>query len=763
IFGRLAGSLATHTSSLCHLNFNELSEYCPVGVTLHPFNFESYQHYCAIHLFNVTDYKTDLTHEVYSKVLQLVGLGVLSILLAYLQFIFLDISGKKQTNRIREILFRTVMKRNITYFETHKTGELSSRLTEYEKHLEETRLYGIKRGIVLGVFTGFQLMLLYWTYVPGFWFGMIFVNGDKSLSTGDVVVVLTSVSYGVSFLSNVSYALQAFAEARGAALRIWQLIDEPNCYTKSVDIGKNEVKLVGKIEFDNVEFSYSTRSSIKIIDKLSFVAYPGETIALVGHSGCGKSTCIQLLLRFYDLAVANCIRIDDKSIEQLNVKWLRQNIGVVNQEPVLFHTTIYENIKYGTPNQTVSVEEIYEAAKQANAHDFIMKLPNKYDTLVGERGVQLSGGEKQRICIARALVKQPKILLLDEATSALFPCRTTLIIAHRLSTIRQADRIYAIDKGKIVEQGTHDTLMEKQGYYYELVQTQSIQHAEEQPENSDEIQNEEKMRRMSSAVEADMSDTDKDLKNSRTHSPLVKLLKLNSPEWYFILFGSLASVFDGLIPPIFGVILSKVIENLFLSLSGSTLTKRVREKAFYSMLRQEVAWFDRPENSTGALCTRLSTDAVAVQKVTGVKIGVFVKTLSNLGIGLALGFVFSWQLALVMLAFIVLTFVLCYIQIYSMARLNNKNKFIIEQAGQLANESINNIHTVMQLTKEDDFCDQYSYMITKAYTSSKKHAQLSAIIFSTITPMALFILAALYGAAMVLLKHNEIKPKNVML
>ena len=210
----------------------------------------------------------------------------------------------------------------------------------------------------------------------------------------------------------------------------------------------------------------------KRISKL--FAILGETVALVGPSGCGKSTCVQLIQRFYDPETGN-IKIGGYDIKDLNVSWLRERIGVVGQEPVLFGCTIAENIRYGRDG--VTDEEMEKACREANAYNFIVKLPKKFDTLVGERGAQLSGGQKQRLAIARALVRNPEILLLDEATSALDTQsesvvqaaldkaragRTTIIVAHRLSTIRTADKIVTIKEGVVQEVGTHDELMERQ-------------------------------------------------------------------------------------------------------------------------------------------------------------------------------------------------------------------------------------------------------------------------------------------------------------
>ena len=241
--------------------------------------------------------------------------------------------------------------------------------------------------------------------------------------------------------------MEIFSAARGAAASIYQIIDRipPIDSSASVGIAPSETK--GTIRFHQVHFQYSTRPHVNILNGINFQVSAGQTVALVGMSGCGKSTCIQLLQRFYD-PCKGVIELDGHPLSHYNIKWLRAQFGVVGQEPVLFATTIANNIRYGCSG--VSDSDIQSAAMAANAHDFISQLPLKYETIVGERGAQLSGGQKQRIAIARALVRNPKILLLDEATSALDTQseyvvqkaldharlgRTTIIVAHRLSTV----------------------------------------------------------------------------------------------------------------------------------------------------------------------------------------------------------------------------------------------------------------------------------------------------------------------------------------
>ena len=221
-----------------------------------------------------------------------------------------------------------------------------------------------------------------------------------------------------------------------------------------------------------------------MLQGLSLSLRPGEVVALVGPSGGGKSTVAALLSRFYD-PQAGQITLDGVPYPNLDVSWLREQVGVVSQEPILFATTIAENIRYG--RQTASDAEVEAAARAANAHDFIMSFPEGYTTLVGERGVRLSGGQKQRVAIARAILKDPRVLVLDEATSALdsesehlvqealerlMVGRTTLVIAHRLSTVKEADRVVVIDGGRAVQQGSHDALVHQEGLYRRLVERQ---------------------------------------------------------------------------------------------------------------------------------------------------------------------------------------------------------------------------------------------------------------------------------------------------
>jgi ABC-type multidrug transport system fused ATPase/permease subunit len=238
----------------------------------------------------------------------------------------------------------------------------------------------------------------------------------------------------------------------------------------------------GKLEFDDVSFSYFNRPTYKVLDDLSLEAEPNTNLAIIGPSGSGKSTVVELILRFYD-PTAGAVLLDDTNIETINIGSLRAQMAIVSQEPGLFDLTIAENIAYGDNSREVSQEEIEAAARQAFAHEFIVNLPEGYSTRVGDRGIQLSGGQKQRLAIARALVGNPRILLLDEATSALDrrneqnvqealeraeAQRTCIKIAHHLYHIKDVDKILVVNGGKLVEQGTHEELLKNRNIYYKL-------------------------------------------------------------------------------------------------------------------------------------------------------------------------------------------------------------------------------------------------------------------------------------------------------
>ncbi|XP_036965463.1 bile salt export pump isoform X2 [Acanthopagrus latus] len=360
----------------------------------------------------------------------------------------------------------------------------SSFVESYEQKLELPYKSAKKRAHIYGLCFGFSQCVIFMAYAASFRYGGYLVSSE-GLQYMFVFRVISAVVISGTALGRASSFTPDYAKAKTAAAQFFRLLDRVPKISMSDTDGEKWDKFRGEIKFINCKFTYPTRPDIQVLNDLVVSVKPGQTLAFVGSSGCGKSTSVQLLERFYDPDEGRVL-IDGRPSHRVNVPFLRSQIGIVSQEPVLFDCSIAENIQYGVNTRSVSMEEIVEAAKKAYLHDFVMTLPNKYETQVGAQGSQLSRGQKQRIAIARAIVRNPKILLLDEATSALDTesektvqsaldearkGRTCIVIAHRLSTIQSADIIAVMSNGTVIEQGTHDELMSKRGAYYKLVTT----------------------------------------------------------------------------------------------------------------------------------------------------------------------------------------------------------------------------------------------------------------------------------------------------
>lgn len=355
-------------------------------------------------------------------------------------------------------------------------------LLRFRKAIEEIRQLNVKSGIWRGFFVSFIFLFLFGAIIFIVWRGMLMVQLGELGQQNFFSFLMFTVMLGAS-VGSIPDLYAKMQSAVGSTEHLMDIINESS--EKEIFSGKEMHQLSGKVEFKNVGFSYPQRKDIEVLRGIDFIVSPGQTVALVGSSGAGKSTISSLLLRYYAIDKGE-ILFDNVSIDAYDIKNLRSQIAIVPQEVILFSGSIGENIAYGKPGS--SQEEIIEAARKANALQFIESFPDKFETEVGDRGIQLSGGQKQRVAIARALLKNPSILILDEATSALdseserlvqnaldelMKGRTSIVIAHRLSTIRKADKILVIEHGKIVEEGKHEELiLLDKGIYANLTQLQ---------------------------------------------------------------------------------------------------------------------------------------------------------------------------------------------------------------------------------------------------------------------------------------------------
>lgn len=336
-----------------------------------------------------------------------------------------------------------------------------------------------------GLFIAFTIFAIFGGIVLVLWYGLGLVESGQ-LTIGKLISFILYTTFIAAAAGGLGDLYGQIQKTLGASERIMEILDQPGEYSENEDAAKSgQGKFNGHIEFREIGFRYPARPEVEVLKKLSLSIQPGQKVALVGQSGAGKSTIVQLLMRFYHPVDGN-IQIDGHNLKTIDLHHLRSNIGIVPQEVILFGGTIEENIRYGKPEATM--EEIKLAAELANALQFIQTFPEGFQTLVGERGIKLSGGQRQRIAIARAILKDPAILILDEATSSLdaeseglvqealdrlMENRTTIIIAHRLATVRKADCIFVIKDGQIVEEGTHFHLLEQEnGLYANLVRLQ---------------------------------------------------------------------------------------------------------------------------------------------------------------------------------------------------------------------------------------------------------------------------------------------------
>ncbi|XP_031492300.1 ABC transporter B family member 19 [Nymphaea colorata] len=492
-------------------------------------------------------------------------------------------------------------------------GENKS-LNAYSEAIQNTLKLGYKAGMAKGLGIGctYGIACMSWALV--FWYAGVFIRNGVTDGGKAFTAIFSAIVGGMSLGQSFSN-LGAFSKGKAAGYKLMEIIQQKPCITHDTAKGSALDHVEGNIEFKDVTFSYPSRPDVLIFRGLSIIIPAGKTVAVVGGSGSGKSTVVSLIERFYDPNQGQVL-LDNVDIKTLQLSWLREQIGLVNQEPALFATTILENILYGKPDATT--EEVEAAATAANAHSFVALLPNGYNTQVGERGIQLSGGQKQRVAIARAMLKNPKILLLDEATSALDAAsesvvqealdrlmvgRTTVVVAHRLSTIRNVDTIAVLQQGQIVELGNHEELLAKgsSGAYASLIRFQEmagsghvLASAFSRRSRSSRLSHSlstkslslrsSSLRNLSYQYSTGADGrlemiSNADMKNPVPDGYFFRLLKLNMPEWPYTILGAAGSVLSGFIGPTFAILMANMIEVFYYRNLG-VMESKTREFVF---------------------------------------------------------------------------------------------------------------------------------------------------------------------------------------
>ncbi|KNC98873.1 uncharacterized protein SPPG_05840 [Spizellomyces punctatus DAOM BR117] len=663
----------------------------------------------------------------------------------------------------------------------------------YTGYLDIGKKWGVKKAVAGAVMLGGIFFVAYCGNALAFWQGAEMIVRDSVEGAGTVYTVIFLVLDSSLVVGEFAPFIQTFSFAAAAGSRLFSAIDRTPAIDSSPNAGTPVTDCLGEMELKSVKFVYPSRPDVTVLDGVSMKIPPGKITAIVGASGSGKSTIVSLLQRFYD-PVNGTVLLDHQPLPRLNVHSVRRHMGVVMQTPTLFQASILDNIGHGlinTPFANASAEfkekMCLEAAKIANVDEFIKGLPQGYQTIVGEGGAGLSGGQKQRIAIARAVVGNPRILLLDEATSALdsrserlvqqaldrvSKQRTTVVVAHRLATVKNADNIMVMSNGKIVEQGTHNELMRRQGAYYDLVQAQSfsasglnddgdlsinkILHTFEASASTDEITvvkepDETDCKILEVDKEANQPGLGNKIGRIGTSKLMRRVARMSSPETKWIIIGLLASVIIGSASSVEAVLFANLVDSLSLDgdpdhvlsrakfysalflvfgvaqfvayfVSGAafgwvseTMVHRVRAKVIRNLLRQDIEFFESAETSPSTITATLDSDGNHFSGLTGVVIGTVCSISTNMIISVVLALVVSWKIAIVILTAVPVMLCAGYLRVKIVEDFYELHQTAYVRSSAIASEAVGAIQTVAALGREADVLRQYRSLLREAY------------------------------------------------
>ncbi|OLQ10644.1 Multidrug resistance protein 1 [Symbiodinium microadriaticum] len=713
-------------------------------------------------------------------------------------------------------------------------GSEQKELERFSIAVAQTRRGGIRNGLRIGLGTGFSWFVEYSNYALAFFAGMNFAYHrelnpatGEPWRTGDIMTIFFCIFIGSFFMGQIDPSIKAIGSAQMAAYRFFKVHDNKPAIQRRDADERKEVSSIETFAFEQVHFSYPARPTVTVLGGVTLTINRGQKVAFVGESGSGKSTIMALLERFYDPS-SGVVYVNGWDMRTFKINALRKCIGYVGQEPVLFSQSIRANIMQGNPEATK--EQFQQACADAQL-TFVDSLPDKYNTFVGAGGGQLSGGQKQRIALARALLKEASFLFLDEATSALDNTSEKMIqqtidnissttrslgivsIAHRLSTIRNSDLIYVLSRGQVVEQGNHQSLMEKKGVYYALVAAQeSSQKAEEAEElelpnqptvavlrqntgQSDESEMARKERMKKEEEDREKQITDK------YKVPMSRLLGYNKPEWAFFMPAILGALIEGSAAPICALALvgsmdaffklefatvrdearddivflcfvfliiaasvqiGNIIEHGGFAVLAESMTARLRVDILKAIFRQEIGFHDDPENTPGMMSKALELWAFRVSTLCK-SIGAKAAAMSSVLVGVIIAFIYCWQMALVMLGTVPIMIAANSVQMLVMLGASKVDNEGIKHAAQIVSDSVMNARTVQALGVEQSLVQMYTSLVGKSTKGMWTRNFLAGLGFGVASGVMFFVIAGGFYYASVLRREGVASFNDTMM
>lgn len=677
-------------------------------------------------------------------------------------------------------------------------------IAKYDTILKQAEKVGKKKGPLTGLMFACQYFFMFSGWALSFYLGVYLYNRGNLKDPGSIIAVFFAMLIGLGAIMALGPRMPDFIKATSAAGIIFAVLEEQGDQDKDENASEDHTPNLGTcnghLELRSCSFSYPSRPDRNVLDDINLEFKKGTTTAIVGPSGAGKSTLISLLERWYRPTTGG-IFLDGLDTSTTSLKWLRSQMALVQQEPQLFNSSIYENVAYGlvgTQYENLSRDEklrlVQEATRESRAYDFIMALDHGFDTSVGDHGSLLSGGQKQRIAIARALVGKRPILLMDEATSALdnensivieslmtTPGeRTVLFISHKILSAKQADRIVVIDGGKITEQGTHEELIHMDGLYKRLHDTHTKIEADANaagPIEKASLQTTSTAYEQPSAA-PDVTKDPTDISPARKRSLVANLLTIAAEQkkyWPLLLASIIACVVTAQLFPVQAILLGKVLQTFsgpqdhftrdanfwalmffvvgvaaliayavlgyFMTLLGVLLSTYYRHEYFRAILHQEMSLFD--SISSGAMVLRLSTDPSNLHELISMNLGLLVSVFVSIISASIISLAFEWKLALVtMFGALPVVFAAGYIRMKVDGSLAEVTSRIFEESARFASDALSSIRTVKAFTLEDTVQSSYqSYLSGSVKGLYKQTATL--MLFFAFSESAELLAAAL--------------------